>query len=470
MLTSSITTLLVVTRDRVIRAEFRSARADAPSSLSVRERPETDDPVAAVVAALGNEKRSPGRVFVLSNDIWTRTLDLPIGNVANLSDEELRYSLAFEAEPLSGLAASEAATAALPLSTARGMQTVWMTQTSAHTLSEIDEVVRGARGKLAGVLHPGGVPASLNPASAESGDAVRVEFWSDVTVRYACAAGKPTTARIDELKGMSRPAIIEEWAKQRETSDVDVLLAEFRPAPEPDWQSWDDEAVLERWLAAWNRVLSAKQPTIPMLRPAKRPMTAQQRNSGAGLLAIVALIACAAHGYWVRTETEKAVAEQTRLEAPGKELAALNTQKTELEKGIQKLQEELKKRSDDVRGAEETLDAHRRRLGQLLERLAKGSSDEWVLQKIEGTPREIKLVGVTMHPEHVSEMASELANELNDLGWTVEPPEQTARNLQDNGGPWTFSLRLHDQTARPLSAPSATPPGTPANVVRFPVK
>src|SRR5262245_6046890 len=127
MLLSSTTTLLVVSRDRVIRATFGSPRDAAPTSLAVRERPETDDPIAGVVAALGNDKRSPGRVFVLSSDIWTRTLDMPAGNVANLAEEELRYALAFEAEPLSGLAASEAATAAVPLATTRGMQTVWMT-------------------------------------------------------------------------------------------------------------------------------------------------------------------------------------------------------------------------------------------------------------------------------------------------------------------------------------------------------
>lgn len=469
MLLSSTTTLLVVTRDRVIRAAFGSPRDAAPTSLAVRDRPETDDPIAAVVAALGSDKRSPGRVFVLSSDIWTRTLDMPAGNVANLGEEELRYALAFEAEPLSGLAASEAATAAIPLATTRGMQTVWMTQTATHTLSEIDEVIRGARGKLAGVLHPAGVPFALDGTG--SGEVSRVEFWPDATVRLACSAGKPTTARVDDLKGLGRPAIIDEWSRQTEQPAVEVLVPEFRPAADAAWQSWDDEAALGRWLAAWNRALSERKPTIPLLRPAKRPLTAQQRSAGSLVLAVLALAACFGHYKWVESERARVAKEQAAIEAPGQQFAAIQQQLTKAREEVKKQGDELTKRTQEVEMAETTLDVHRRRLGQLLARLGDGKSHEWVLQKIDGSPREVKLVGLTMHPELISEMAAKLAAELSDMGWSVEPPEQTAKNVFDNGGPWQFTLRLNDQTLTPRPGGGAVPPpspSVPSNVVRMP--
>lgn len=467
MFLSSGTTLLVVTRDRVIRASFGSARDAAPKAVAVHERPETDDPIAGVVAALGNDKRSPGRTFVLSSDVWTRTLDMPAGNVANLSDEELRYALAFEAEPLSGLSAAEAATAAVPLATARGMQTVWMTQTAAHTLSEIDEVVRGARGKLAGVLHPAGIPVPVDGAT--SGPISRVEFWPDVTVRIAAESGQPTSGRVDDLKGAGRAAVVEEWSRQTERP-VDVLVPEFRPAADPAWQSWNDEAALGRWLAAWNRVLAERKPNIPLLVPAKRPLTQQQRNVGSLVLAAVALAACFGHHKWVEAERARVGAEQARIEAPGKELAALQQQLTKAQDDTKKLTDELAKRRTEVEMAETTLDVHRRRLGQLLERLGRNKSQNWVLQKIDGNPREVKLVGLTMHPEHISQMAADLAGELSDLGWSVEPPEQKAQNVLDDGGPWQFTLQLQDQTlARPTgAAPAPAAPSVPSNVVRMP--
>src|SRR5262249_11382551 len=151
-------------------------------------------------------------------------------------------------------------------------------------------------------------------------------------------------------------------------------------------------------------------------------------------------------------------------------LNALQQQLTKARDESKKLSDELAKRTQEVELAETTLDVHRRRLGQLLERLGRDTSHQWVLQKIDGNPPELTLVGLTMHPEHISQMAATLADELSDMGWSVEPPEQTAKNVLDDGGPWRFTLRLHDQTlaTRP-STPSAPPsPSVPSNVVRMP--
>jgi hypothetical protein len=124
-----------------------------------------------------------------------------------------------------------------------------------------------------------------------------------------------------------------------------------------------------------------------------------------------------------------------------------------------------------VTQAEDTLVAHRRRLGELLERLGKESSHEWVLRRIEGTPRELKLVGLTMHPEHISVLAADLAVDLAKLGWAVDPPHHTARNQRNDGGPWTFELRLRDETLpTPAATPAPSAPAGPPNLVRVPME
>ena len=205
-----------------------------------------------------------------------------------------------------------------------------------------------------------------------------------------------------------------------------------------------------------------------MLRSEAKPLSSKQCSQISVVLAAVALAACVAHGYWVGGEIDKTIAEVTRVEAPGKELAALQKQKTDAETARKKTDDEITKRRIEVEQAELTLDAHRRRLGKLLESLSNDTSHEWVLRKIEGNPSELLLVGVTMHPEHVTGMAAKMAHELAPLGWSVEPPEQQARNVLDNGGPWSFSLRLRD--IKLIEGPPPSPSATPSNIVRMPLR
>jgi hypothetical protein len=467
MLLSQPTTLLVVTRDRVIRAEFASASAAAPSMLAVRERPETDDPIVAVTAALGHERRALGKVFVLSADVWIRTLEMPAANAAAMSAEELRHALAFEAEPLSGMAPAETTTAAVTLQDVKGTRSLWVTQVGTHTLGEIDEVVRGARGKLAGLLHPAGVPLALKPGS-DGAPWSRVEFWSDIAVRLVGEKGKPTEGRIDNARTANRPAIVAEWEQKGTSGGVEVWFPEFRPAPDAEWLTAADDEALARWLTQWNRALAARHPTVPLIAAPKRPLTSQQRTSISLALAGVALLGCIAHNYWAQQSIDTITAEQARIEAPGKELASLQQAKTAAEKKIKELETANAARKTEVEQAEHTLDAHRRRLGLLLERLANDSSGQWVLRSIEGNPREMQLHGVTMHPEHINHMAATMAVDLAKLGWAIDPPEQQARNLRDDGGPWNFSLRLRDMSV-PKGEVVDAPPNA-SNIVRTPGK
>jgi len=471
MMFNSTTTLVVVTRDRVVRAEFR-ARSAKPAAIIVRERPETDDPVAAVVTGLGGERRTPGRVFILSSDVWTRTLRVPALNLKSLSTAELQQSLAFEAEPLSGLSPADAATAVVTLGETHGMGDAWIGQLSAATLAEIDEVVRGAGGKLAGVLHPAGVPVALNLGQTNE-RAVRVEFWADATARVVHDGAKPAILQIEQgAATANREAIVGEWARQSNVAvqRVDVLIPDFRPSVEGE-HTFADDATLEAWLSAWHGVLAARKPAAPSIAPPPRPLSMQQRRNISAVLAGVALLACVGHGYWVRSALEAAQAERNRVEAPGRELASIKQQQGDLEKALTKLREETSKRSDEVKQTEATLVAHRRRLGELLERLGRESTHEWVLRRIEGTPRELKLVGLTMHPEHISVLAADLAADLSKLGWAVDPPNHTARNQRDDGGPWTFELRLRDETLpKPTETPAPTAPAGPPNLVRVPME
>jgi hypothetical protein len=461
MLLGRSTTLVVLTRDRLIRADFGSAGDAAPRALSIRERPHIDDPATLVEMALTAEKRKPGRVFVLSSDVWTHTLSMATATLHGMSQPELLQALSFEAEPLSGLSAFESVAAAVPLGDSAGQRTFWMIGVASLVRDQIQEAVRAAGGKLAGILHPGGLPYVMEspPPAMPVG---RVEFWPSATVRVVPRDGELSKCRIDDSGAASAWfAAADAWRSESGASRATVLLADGEipvDAAPDECASLADEELLRPWLAGWNRALAEKSPKVPVVGAAVRPLTKQQRTAIAGILGVVALGVCYAHTQYVASETAELAVKQARLAAPGQELAQIKQQITKLEADQKKALEESQKLEAEVRHVEEVFDAHRRRLADLLRRLADDSSHDWVLQKIEGTGAEIKLTGTTMHPEHISLLAEGMSTDLARHGWTVEPPMQTARNLADDGGPWKFELRLRDLNSLQPAAP--TPTGT----------
>ena len=444
---SRSTTLVVLTRDRLIRADFDGAKSTTPRTLAVRERPHIDDMATLVEMALASERRKPGRVFVLSADVWTHTLSLAAATVHGMSPAELLQALAFEAEPLSGMSAFDAATAAVPLVETAGQRTYWMTSIVGAVREQIQDAVRTAGGTFGGVLHPGGVPHVLeeNPPAVLTG---RVEFWPGATVRVVAREGLVSRCRVDDSGAASAwIAGVDGWRTESGAAQVTALVSEgivpVDAAPD-EYQSLSDETLLRRWLGAWNIALAEKSPVVPVVAPLVRPLTKQQRMAIAAVLGVAALGACWGHTKWISSENSRIAAERARVEAPGQELAGISQQITKLETDQKKALEEQAKLQAEVRHAEEVFDAHRRRLAELMRRLSEDSTHDWVLQKIDGTGAELKLTGTTMHPEHISLLAEGMSTDLARHGWTVEPPMQQARNLSDDGGPWTFELRLRD--------------------------
>ena len=70
-------TILLITRERLVRADFTAGRAPVLKELWQRSRPETDDPALLVDTALKLSRKRAKRVFVLSSDLWLQTLHMP---------------------------------------------------------------------------------------------------------------------------------------------------------------------------------------------------------------------------------------------------------------------------------------------------------------------------------------------------------------------------------------------------------
>jgi hypothetical protein len=464
-------TLVALLPDRLVRADFTSSRAVEPSQFAVRDRPDIDDQASLVEIALSLVSKRPGRTFVLSSEVWTHTLGVPLTNLRNTPAEEVRQMLAFDAEPLSNLSAFEAATGVLPLGDSGGTRNFWVTQVGTAIRDQIDDAVRAAGGKFAGVLHAAGVPQTIDGGVSSAGgagaslDAGRIEYWPSVTARTAIRGGKIIAAKVDDSGlGADRVAAAQAWRTEAGVATVDTLDGSGRRTRDDlPALNLSDEEVLRRWLAAWNRALRARTIEAPVVTASARPMTQRQQGMVAAVLGLVVLGACYGHNEWVKNGIEAANTEQTALEAPGKEVASLKQQASTIEKDLTKVREEEAKLKIEVTQAEAMFDSHRRRLPELLRRLSAdpNSSRDWVLQKISGSGRELTLAGTTMHPEHISRLASELSVDLESLGWGVEPPKQDARNLVESGGPWAFELKLVDRKHTQAVTPATPAPANP---------
>ena len=468
-------TLLLITRDRMVRADFASAGASESLSVVQRDRPESDDPFVLVGEMFGRGTAKPGWVFVLTTDCWTHSLSLAAANTGGMNDEELGKALAFEAEPLSGVNAFDALAGIVPLGTEGGERRFWFSEVATHIRDQFDEAIRAAGGRLAGICHPAGVSLPLEVGSPDAAWR-RIEIWPNAICRARYQGATLTYLRIDDTLAPGRGRDVQLEAARKETPLVEreeLLVAE---AAADGWASGGatpisllDEVTQKLWLTQWLRTLTASKPNVPLIRPAARTLSKQHcLLIGAGLALFLA-VCCFGHHVLVNLALAAAAAEKVQLEAPGQEIAAIGQQVTALETELKKLKEEHGKLNDNVEFCEKSFDSQRQRLTQLLRHIAADQPRGWVLRRIEGDGRELKLHGVMVHPRHIGSLVRDLSGGLSSVGWGVEPPEQEAQNQLADGGPWTFQLKLRDALTPPAATAAATRPIVQSPVAPVPL-
>lgn len=202
MKTSCPNTILLVTRDRLVRAELRAGRTIDVTDIKEEQRLAADDLPSQVEAALRLGKRRPGRVWILAGEIWTQTLGLAPEALSGLSPDEVTRALGFEAEPFSGLGAMEAAMDAVPLAGEGRQRQFWLTELPAAQLEQIEFLVRQSGGRLMGISHPGGLPAALDGGADTSWR--RVELWPGAIIAVqspSAGAGRVTVVNTEPKPG-----------------------------------------------------------------------------------------------------------------------------------------------------------------------------------------------------------------------------------------------------------------------------
>lgn len=146
---SSASAVVVVTANRILRAELASGGIELKSAA----RGPGDSFARAVAAGLALGKTA-GSVWVLGEEVFTQRVTLNPAQIAGLSASQLEQALAFEVEPFSGIPMAEGVVGFYSES-AGNFAVVELPRSEVDTLLT---TVATAGGKLAGVAHAAAVP------------------------------------------------------------------------------------------------------------------------------------------------------------------------------------------------------------------------------------------------------------------------------------------------------------------------
>jgi hypothetical protein len=438
MATRPAMTILLLTRHMIARADF--ARDHTLRKLWSQPRPDVQEWPTLVEIALALGPKPGAKTYVLCSDLWTQTLSLPNIAKMGMAADELAGALNFEAESLSGQSAFESSVAVQALPAGNGY---WIVQPRTADFEQADHIVHHAGSRLAGLGHPGGLPICLSGTDKPSTWS-RIEFWPDAVLLLRGEAQGQTSVQVlnaDPQTGRWKA----EWDAWRQlaggTQAQEALIGPGVIVTAPNLANsitLDSEARLSSWLTQWAKQLGEKAPGLPLLRPAKKPLSAGMRRTIAVGLAVLVLSCCAAFHYWLDESVGHSSAQLKHIQDQGKQLADLQ-KKVEEQKSKQK---DIQRDKDNLEKSMRVLATHRQRLARFMATLFELYPQELYVEKIEVEAGEPRLRGHCLQPELADQFANKIASALLEHGWEVQSSNKVALKKAENGAPWSFDIQF----------------------------
>lgn len=434
------TTILLLTREQIVRADFtRGKRPELIESYS-QPRGDVHDMATAVEIGAALGPKLGRNVWVLDADVWTQTIALggPRNVAAGMKEADLAAALNFEAESLSGMSAFESAAGYRPLAEGQGY---WVIQARTAELEQAAELLRRRGSRLAGLLHPGGAPSALGEASG--GQAwQRVELWPDAVIALSGDSAGAVSVRVlhaDPTAGRWQG----EWETWRQAQGAAQSHAVLAPTGTPTLPAGanhfrlDDEAALNVWLTAWAAELANGAVAVPVLRPQTPPMSVNTRWAMALGLGAAALALCFLHNWIMQSSIDRLKGDLGEAQSRIAKMDDAKKQvKAQEEKGV-----DLRKEQDRLTRIVQSAQQQRRRLADLLVKLSLRQSDELMVEELKLDPQGEPIVkGKCLRPELADQFASHLAQTLVGYAWEVQGARKTAKQLLADGGPWEFEI------------------------------
>lgn len=436
-------TVLVVLRGQLARAEFERG---SPPKLARFDR--GPNPAHASLAELVERMSLPGGdvrgpVWIVTDELFSRTLELEAGLVHGLDDEALAGALAYEAQLLSGLAASDAALGWRATGASRDPRTFWISQLARAELEQLTHELAERGAKLLGVVPAAGLPRRLTAPEADDGTTWRrVETWPELAVDVESSADGPVNVRV-------RP-VANARARRETPSGLPVVeslsAGGLTAAPAPRELDLDkDEAALAEWISAWALVLAGGDAPAPVITPAERPVAPRTLVLAATCLALVAAGAC-----WLHHAGEQSTLRELRAAAlttaqPAERVSSAQRERSTLDAQIAELERALQAAEASRSACAWSADAAARWMELLAELRPAGVRVEELDLGWRGSVAR----GLSADAAAVDALASALTKALAAQGCLSSANSKHWRARADGGGAYEFQIGIGGANAAP---------------------
>ena len=435
-------TLILVTENVVVRADSGAAAGHWLKEPAVYERVAESSLYDCVHKALEPVRPLPGRLIILSTDVWNQLVKMSRVSIEALDTEQLRDALKFEVEPLVGIDAASATLGFCELPGDSEHRQFW---TNVHRQTEFDAIqvlLRSKRVRDFVLAHP-------IVASDDSGQA-HIEFWDQAAfqisdkgvLQQANQSGGDSQRWVADFGYESLSAALSscQWLTGPQSSRPALFAGSSNAA-----QDLDNPETLGAWLHRAAQQLA----NIPA---EARPLIRQKREStgaAAGwVLRVAAMLAvvgfCTWHLAWLKGTSSQLQNRIVEMEQPAIEKQKYDSLLASL----------MQKRENSIQQAQLTRGELQRlrfffehqtdRIHTLLGKLVELRTNELVIKEIAVTEQGTVVSGVSLNSDAAPLLTSRLRDSVSDAGWEIHPASQQGQLKMTNGGPWTFSILLED--------------------------
>jgi len=433
-------TLLVITRDQVLRADGKNGNL---RTFFQSDRPARTPLPAAVELAISLSKEKPAQqTIVIADEIWTGVIDVDERSIAGLEGDELDQMLRFETETLSNLDPMNSQIGILELAPVPpDTRRFWCSAIASEVLAGINAAVMLRGGKCQFCTHPAGM------ANPEMRGIPWVEFTENLAGAYMIGGdGLPRASIAPRSKTSNRWYKAFELNFGSELPDEGWQLDSSAP-PEAytgNLQRIDTEEKIQHWINILASRLYHTTP-IPVVAPPVPETTAAFMTQVGVIAATVITMASVGHFLWTKYEIQSVEQEIVSLREPRDEKLALERDIAKLTKQIAENTVSLTEQVIQRRELQ-LLTERSDRYADLLKQLAITCDQDIVVDDIKPSVKGIRLSGRALKSESPNMLAIALGPKALQMGWSVSPPSLTGENKLVNGGPWKFHLELADIT------------------------
>jgi len=386
------------------------------------------------------------KVWLMYVRLPTQVFSLPSVQVAGAEEEMLKQALLFEYESLSGESVAHSHLAYHLMGDADEMSEYWVTVLAKETFTKVTEALKSKGCKLAGLLHPGGLPVVLGGDKAASW--LRIETWSNTVFAINQTLDDDLSLQVFQSEENSNwQTEVDHWILETgEVERSETLMnnkVEYLPLTDESLRLTADGS-LEFWLGRWaDYLVNTESPALPLLNTQRKVnMDLVYMLGGGGL----ALALCLGHFTWnlyQRNDFEYKIEVLTKAE---KEIKAAQEGGKSTQAASSKLEKTLLSLRSNVKVIPRMVGALQGRPMLLLKGLADAAPNDLIIESITiNEAKEIEIKGVALQSHLINQLASGVKDEFAKLAWEVGTPTKTNLGVFATGGPWEFSFLLKDQ-------------------------